>query len=75
MVDLRNGNNTMNNPNETMRFIEKNDLGYILGNAVKSIILAKDITLEESKRLQHLKDARRFLNFEIKRLSIKEKIK
>jgi hypothetical protein len=64
-------------PNEIMRFIEKNNLGYILGNAVRSILLSiTDIELDEDRtklyprnKLQHLKDARQFLNVEIKRLS------
>ena len=58
----------MMNPKEIMRFIEKNELGYVLGNAVRSIILAKE---DNNKKLQHLKDARLFLNDEIKRLSKK----
>ena len=60
------------NPRDIMRFIEKNELGYVLGNAVRSIILAKE---DDSKRLQHLKDARLFLNDEIKRLGKRTKTK
>lgn len=59
----------MDNPREILRFIERNNLGYILGNSVRAIIHAKDTELTEEQKLQHLKDARLFLNIEIKRLS------
>jgi hypothetical protein len=74
----------MNSPRQIMQFIESNDLGYTLGNAVRAIIYAcqpefgkamaeANPELTRHKRLQHLKDARLFLNVEIKRLSKKEK--
>jgi hypothetical protein len=56
-----------------MEFIERNDLGYLLGNSLRAIIYAKDSSLTEQQQLQHLKDARAFLNIEIKRMSKKEK--
>jgi hypothetical protein len=59
----------MDSPSKILEFIQRNDLGYILGNAVRAIIYAKDATLTEEKQLQYLKDARLFLNTEIKRLS------
>jgi hypothetical protein len=66
----------MDSPNEIIRFIERNNLGYILGNATRAIIYAQnpEEPPDEQKKLQHLKDARQFLNIEIKRLSKKEKI-
>jgi hypothetical protein len=60
---------------ELLRFIEKNNLGYLLGNTVRAIIYAKDDILSPQQRLQHLKDARTFINVEIKNLSKKEKTK
>ena len=55
-----------------IKFIEDNELGYILGNAVRAIIYTKN-SITEVEKIQHLKDARQFLNVEIKRLSKKEK--
>jgi hypothetical protein len=62
----------LNNPSQIAKFIESNDLGYILGNAVRAIVYSREVQ-ETNKKLQHLKDARLFLNVEIKRLSKKEK--
>jgi hypothetical protein len=61
-----------NSPSKIIKFIEDNDLGYILGNTVRAIIYAKN-SITEVEKIQHLKDARQFLNVEIKRLSKKEK--
>lgn len=66
--------NNMINPSKIVKFIEDNDLGYILGNTIRSIIYARDETLTDEKRIQHLKDARSFINVEIKRRNkVKEK--
>jgi hypothetical protein len=63
----------MDNPRKIMEFIERNELGYILGNAVRAIILAAEVNEEvnsgKNQKLTHLKDARLFLNVEIKRLA------
>ena len=64
----------MINPREVTKFIERSEVGYTLGNAIKSIIRGT-VNLTKEENLQHLKDARLFLNDEIKRLSRKEKIK
>jgi cell division protein FtsB len=60
---------------ELVRFIEKNNLGYLLGNTIRVIVFSRDESLSEQQRLQHLKDARAFINVEIKNLSKKEKTK
>lgn len=68
----------MDDPRKIIEFIERNDLGYILGNSVRHIIYAANYISQglimsgkegDSIRLIHLKDARQFLNVEIKRLS------
>lgn len=52
------------------KLIEEFNLGYTLGNAVRAIVNAMDSNLtDETKKIQHLKDARLFLNDEIRRLS------
>jgi len=58
---------------QLVKFIEKNNLGYLLGNTVRAIVFSRDESLSEQQRLQHLKDARQFINVEIKNLSKKEK--
>ena len=72
----------MDNPSKIIDFIERNDLGYILGNSVRHIIyganyIANGLIMSgkqgDDARLMHLKDARQFLNVEIKRLSKKER--
>jgi len=68
----------MMNPSKIVKFIEENELGYILGNATRAIIYSRDPESRLEKQIQHLKDARQFLNIEIKKLSKKqekEKIK
>jgi hypothetical protein len=62
----------MMNPRKVAKLIEETEVGYTLGNAIRAIIYAKDPNQDENKRLQHLKDARLFLNDEIKRLSKKK---
>lgn len=64
----------MMNPSKIVKFIEDNELGYVLGNATRSIIHSI-ISVENEKKLQHLKDARAFINVEIKKLSKEEKTK
>lgn len=64
---------------EITKFIERNNLGYTLGNTVRAIIYAKnpeygEVTKDDNSKierhqLKYLKDARLFLNYEIKRLS------
>ena len=61
----------MLNPTQVIKFIVGNDLGYTLGHAVRAIVLSKEET-ETNRKIQHLKDARLFINDEIKRLG-KEK--
>lgn len=73
IVEKLKGENMMN-PSKIVKFIEDNELGYVLGNATRSIIHSI-ISVENEKKLQHLKDARAFINVEIKKLSKEEKTK
>jgi len=71
----------MDDPRKVIEFIERNDLGYILGNSVRHIIYGANYISSglimsgeqgDNARLMHLRDARQFLNVEIKRLSKKK---
>jgi hypothetical protein len=66
----------MDSPKQIMQFIERNELGYVLGCAVRSILRSVEgagpTENENNYKLKHLKDSRLFLNDEIKRLSRKE---
>jgi hypothetical protein len=67
----------MDSPNQIIQFIQRNKLSYILGHTVRAIMYANmmsfDQDLNKLVQLQHLKDARQFLNIEIKRLSKEKK--
>lgn len=56
----------MDDPKKLIDFIEKHNLGYLLGRAVTAIVKSQDSMTKEEK-LTHLKEARNLLNIIIKR--------
>lgn len=55
----------MDDPKKVLDFIERNNLGYVLGRVLVSITRASNCPEEE--KLTHLKEARNLLNIMIKK--------